>query len=438
LSEVAVDGRWDRRLNSFAVYLAQAHGCRAIVRLDLEASRERGVLESLDHGHIRSVRLDEADLGRTLVACRIRAPRPEGSPIPLNPIPALVSRAPVCLLVVEGRDGGTERMGQRVHRALDDAGLHVAFSGSALPGPVPAWVSVLHRVGTPPRQAPDDFRVLAIVPAFNEADVIEHTLRDLADQGVESYLIDNWSTDSTVERARRRLGRGLVGIERFPREGATGTYDLSALLGRVEEIAAAQRWPAWVMLHDADERRRSPWPGIRLRDALWHVDRCGFSCVDHVVLTFWPTDDSFDPEVGDIERQFGYFEFSDHPGHFHQRRAWKQSGARVGLVTTAGHDVTFEGRRVYPYKFLLKHYPIRSRSHGYRKILRERRGRWNPAERAGGWHRQYDGVGERFLRDPATLTRFDPDTFAEEYLVQRLSGVGVFREPPAWATRPRW
>jgi hypothetical protein len=141
----------------------------------------------------------------------------------------------------------------------------------------------------------------------------------------------------------------------------------------------------------------------------------------------------------DIERQLEHFEFSDHPGHFHQRRAWKRSEVQVGLVRSAGHDVSFDGRRVYPYKFLLKHYPIRSEAHGRRKILQDRQNRWNPRERAWGWHRQYDQVGPgRFLRDPATLRRFDPDTFGEEYLVQRLSGVGVFREPPAWATRPRW
>jgi hypothetical protein len=194
------------------------------------------------------------------------------------------------------------RPGSSVGRST--APVHVAFSGSGTPGPVPTWVSVLHRTGAPEpgEAAPDDFRVLAIVPAYNEADIIEQTLCDLANQGVESYLIDNWSTDDTVARARCRLGLGLVGIELFPPDGPSPTYDLSALMARVEAVAAGERWPTWVMLHDADERRRSPWPGVRLRDALWQVDRAGFSCVDHVVLTFWPTDDSFDPAGADIER----------------------------------------------------------------------------------------------------------------------------------------
>jgi hypothetical protein len=145
------------------------------------------------------------------------------------------------------------------------------------------------------------------------------------------------------------------------------------------------------------------------------------------------------PRERDIERQLAYFAFSDHPGHFHQRRAWKQLGTRVALAASAGHDCSFAGRRVYPYKFLLKHYPIRSQAHGERKVLCERLPRWNNEERARGWHRQYDdAAGRRFLRDPETVTRFDPQWFYHRYLVQRLSGAGVFVQPPPWATPPHW
>jgi hypothetical protein len=161
--------------------------------------------------------------------------------------------------------------------------------------------------------------------------------------------------------------------------------------------------------------------------------------VDHVTLNFWPTDDSFDPSGPDLEDHFRHFEFSDHAGHFHQRRAWKQQrGERVALARSAGHDVEFPGRRVYPYKFLLKHYPLRSSAHGARKLL-DRRRRWNAEERSRGWHRQYDEVEPGgFIRDPSTLRRFDPATFDEDHLGERLSGVGVFEAPPPWATPPRW
>jgi hypothetical protein len=65
-----------------------------------------------------------------------------------------------------------------------------------------------------------------------------------------------------------------------------------------------------------------------------------------------------------------------------------------------------------------------------RKIFADRRPRWNADEREGrGWHIQYDDVasGHNFLRAPSELLQFDDDTFYSEYLVERLSGIGVER-----------
>jgi hypothetical protein len=285
-----------------------------------------------------------------------------------------------------------------------------------------------------PCPAPSSFRVAAIVPTFNEADVIAQTLEYLVADGIGVYVIDNWSTDATPEIVRQFEGRGLLGVERFPARRAPSTYDLRAILGRVEETVMRSE-ADWIILHDADERRRGPWPDVSLRDSLYHVDRAGFTCIDHVTLNFWPIDNGYDG-TQELEAYFGYFEFSEHIGHFHQRRAWKNLGEGVSLVPSAGHDVGFYGRRVYPYKFLLKHYPIRSQHHGECKVLRERRARWNAAERALGWHAQYDQI-ETFVRGVSDLERFDA-TFYERRIVERLSGVGVFDGPPEWATPPMW
>ncbi len=291
-----------------------------------------------------------------------------------------------------------------------------------------------HLVDAVPRPAPASFRVAAIVPVFNESDVIRGTLEYLIGDGIGVYVIDNWSTDATLEIVRQFEGRGLLGFERFPSEPPS-LYDLRGILGRVEDVAA-QLDADWLVLHDADERRRSPWPVVGLRDALYHVDRSGFNCVDHVTLNFWPIDNGYDATL-DLESYFSHFEWSDHPGHFHQRRAWKNPGQRVSLAATAGHDVRFAGRRVYPYKFLLKHYPLRSQAHAERKVLHERGERWNPTERSLGWHQQYDQV-RRFVREPSELFLFDRRTFYEQWFIERLSGVGIFGRPPEWATPPMW
>jgi hypothetical protein len=101
------------------------------------------------------------------------------------------------------------------------------------------------------------------------------------------------------------------------------------------------------------------------------------------------------------------------PAPYDQRqvRIWKRTEALVDLATTGGHEVRFEGRRVCPARFILKHYPIRGQRHGERKIFDERLGRFSSHERARGWHVQYDAVvrGQSLIRDRASLVRYDPE-----------------------------
>src|SRR5262249_40063197 len=91
-----------------------------------------------------------------------------------------------------------------------------------------------------------------------------------------------------------------------------------------------------------------------------------------------------------------------------QIKCWKNEGIAIDLVSSGGHDVEFEGRRVFPIRFPLRHYPIRSNEHGRRKVFRERKERFDPEERQLKWHIHYDGFEEGcdFVRDAATLTRY--------------------------------
>jgi glycosyltransferase involved in cell wall biosynthesis len=263
--------------------------------------------------------------------------------------------------------------------------------------------------------------------ASNEADVIGSTIRHLAEQGVDIYLMDNWSTDGTADIVEQHVGRGVIGMERFPHAGPGAGLSLHDALSRLEELALEVPCDGFVYV-DADERRLSPWPGTTLRDALHHVDRSGFNCIDHTVLVFHPEAYGF-PERGDPERLLTRFEFGGRPGHFVQFKGWKNLGAQVDLASSGGHDAHFEGKRVYPYNFLLRHYPIRSQVHGTRKVFTERATRWSEEERARGWHAQYDQLpaDHSFVTDPSALTEFHERDFASRYLVERLSGVGVKR-----------
>ena len=261
-----------------------------------------------------------------------------------------------------------------------------------------------------------DFHVVALISTYNEEDIIVPCLQYLIKQGLKVYLIDNWSTDATVELASELLGKGLLAIEKFPKNRPPSHYVWKDILSRIEQLAEEIE-ADWFLFQDVDEIRTSPWPGLSLRDAILKVDREGFNSIDHTVATFYPVDNDF-AAGADFEGYFKYFEFSDRPGQFVEINAWKNLGRRVSLTRSGGHEVRFDGRRTYPFRFLLKHYPIRSQAHGEKKIFKERKPRWLPQERANGWHTHYDHIdeGHSFLRRPGELKLFNASALDHMYV----------------------
>jgi len=245
--------------------------------------------------------------------------------------------------------------------------------------------------------------VTAIVATYNEEDVIGVVLADLLGQGVHVHLLDQGSTDGTVAEAQALQGRGDLRIERLDGDD----FSLTRIIRRKEALAA-ELDTDWVVNADADEFRESPWPGVGFVEGLREVDRLGFNAVDFAVLNFVPVDDAF--RKGDDPRE--RFRFCE-PGALFDRlqvRCWKKPPGPLDLVSTAGHEARFKDRRVFPIRFLLRHYPIRGQAHGERKVFRERRPRFSAEERARGWHVQYDTLAEgaSFLREPSALTPYDP------------------------------
>lgn len=392
--------------------LATAYACTRLDRLDLTSrvSSDRATLApSLVHGF--DVFEHEPRPARLLARLRLAMQTAPAAVLHATPVGCAAGWDP-----------------PRFAAVLRDNGLRVAFSGWA-PGRR-ALVAICDHAFAPGfGPAPYDFRVLAIVKSYNEADIIVPSLTHLIREGLDVYLVDNWSDDGTWELAQRFVGRGVVGAERHPQRPG-GRFGWRGLLARTEEIAAAVT-ADWYVHYDVDEVRRSPWPQLRLKDAIHRVDRSGFNAVDHTVVTFHPVDDGYRAH-DDLEAYFRYFDFSRRCGSFVQIKAWKRTAARVSLADSGGHEARFPGRAVYPFKFLLKHYPVRSQAHGLRKVLRERVARWDPVERAAGWHTHYDHVGpaHRFLRAPETLERFEPRHFDTTYLIERLSGIGLTPEAP--------
>lgn len=266
-------------------------------------------------------------------------------------------------------------------------------------------------------------RVIALIAAYNEEDVIEQVVGDLIAQGVEVYLIDHASTDRTVEAVAAHLGRGLIKVERYPEESGSEGEDIAqsawweGILHRKEQLSR-ELDADWFIHQDADELRESPWDEVSLRDAISRVDDLGYNAIDFRLLDFVPTLEGFQ-RGDDLRKAFTHFR---EPADYNriQVKCWKKLATKVDLASSGGHDVFFAERRVFPVRFLLRHYPIRSQEHGEKKVLRERLPRYSVSLRARGWHVQYNTVTEqtRFAADPDSLREFNPGRIRAELLIE--------------------
>jgi Glycosyl transferase family 2 len=275
-----------------------------------------------------------------------------------------------------------------------------------------------------------ELRVAAIIHVFNESDAIESIIRHLNREGVEVHIFDNWSDDGSFELCERLLAEGLLkNLSRFPDQPSLH-YEWTEQLKQTEQYA--QNLPAdWIIHHDADEIRVSPWSAVTLVDAIKFVDSLGYSAIDFTVLNFVFTDrlaynSDFEPS------DFVEFDFGRQPEDFLQIKGWKNLGLKVDLAAIGGHSAQFPSRRVYPLKFVTKHYPLRSARQAHLKVFRHRIPRLSQERLEKGWHQHYDIFELAGSIEPwrsCELSSFDEYTFQLDFIIEVLSGIGIEQYP---------
>lgn len=211
-------------------------------------------------------------------------------------------------------------------------------------------------------------RIVALLAAYNEERFIGGCLEHLAGQGVETYLIDNSSTDKTVEIAWSYLGNGLIDIETLPRTGDVHRWNV--ILQRKEELAASIE-ADWFMHADPDEIRLPPNRYQTLVEAFAEIDAQGYNAVNFLEFTFVPTRESPEHDHPDFQRTMRwYYPFTrDFP---HQVKAWKKRPEPVEL-RPGGHRVRFPDLCLYPEPFKMRHYQFLSLEQARVKYLEKKK-----------------------------------------------------------------
>ncbi len=269
---------------------------------------------------------------------------------------------------------------------------------------------------------PKDFSVLAIIHLFNEADVIEKTTNYLLAQGVDVYLVDNWSTDESSELVVKlsKENPNRVFYEKFPQEGKTKFYEWYNQLERTEEISKKLNYD-WYIHYDADEYRMSPWKNVTLREALFYIDSLGYNEVENTVVDFKITKKS----ATSIFMTDTWFDFGHRPAHFEQTKTWKKC-LSIDLKSSGGHIAKIDEPKIFPLKILNRHYPLRSFAHACKKIFDDRKPRFAKENKERGWHGHYNSMvaNDDVISSIDNLILWNSNTNRELY-VPLFTGCGI-------------
>lgn len=236
-------------------------------------------------------------------------------------------------------------------------------------------------------------RVVAIVAAYNEERFIRNCLTQLISHGVGVYLIDNDSTDNTRAIAEEFVEEGVIGVEHMPR---SDLYSWRRILDRKAALCSDID-ADWFMHVDADEIRLAPRGAGRLRDAIAEVDAAGYTAVNFLEYTFVPTREAPDHDhVHYLQTMLSYYPFV--PRFPDRLNTWKNLGVPIDLSSSGGHCVEFDGLRMYPESFPMRHYLYLSLDHAVRKYVRRA---YDPEEVRGGWHRARARLREEDIALPS-------------------------------------
>ena len=211
-----------------------------------------------------------------------------------------------------------------------------------------------------------DFRVIALINTYNEELLIRPCIEHLISHGIDIFILDNESTDRTVEIALEYKGRGLIAVENVPRN--TDAFCMLPILARKEELTA-ELDADWFMHTDSDEFRYPPAGFSTLKEAIVAADARGYNAIEFMEYTFVATAEHPRHLPGSfLETMRWYYPFQ--PFRPHRLNAWKRQSVPVSLAEFGGHQVNFPGRRIYPEYFVLRHYTYLSEEHAVAKFAK--------------------------------------------------------------------
>jgi len=211
-------------------------------------------------------------------------------------------------------------------------------------------------------------KVIGMMSVFNDEDIIEEVIENHLSEGLELVVLDNGSSDNTFHICEKFVGKGILQLKQFETPTFMGQHDL---LHRMLYHMALIEKPDWLLRSDSDEFFESGISNLNLKKAIAKVDSEGCNLIQFDRFDFFMTDDD-NESAKSIKEKMTYY--SCHGDYLY--RAWKYfPGISMGYA--GGHYPIYpEGftYKIYPKKFVMRHYKFRSKEQAEKKMAGTIRG----------------------------------------------------------------
>jgi len=209
-------------------------------------------------------------------------------------------------------------------------------------------------------------KIVCMLGVLNDEDIIREVIEHLIAQGLQLVILDNGSTDKTLEICKEYLDKGVLTLKQIH----TSWYKWDLILRMLYDLTIEQN-PEWVIRSDADEFLESGQERVTLKDAITKVDSAGFNLIQFDRFDFFMTDKD-DQSEHSVKKKMPYYSCQGD----HLYRAWKYK-AGITIGDADGHYPIFpegEGYKIFPNKFVLRHYTFRSKEQAEKKMAVTSRG----------------------------------------------------------------
>ena len=246
-------------------------------------------------------------------------------------------------------------------------------------------------------------KIICMLAVLNDSDFVEEVIEHCLSQGLELVILDDGSTDGTYEICKKYSNRDDVELLRIKHDD----WKLIRTFKILYDMALLKS-PDWVIRPDADEILESGMNDMTLKDAIIKVDSEGFNTIQFDWFEFFLTDND-DESKSRVKDRMKYYSWQ----HDFLYRAWKVT---PGITPELGwgHIPVFpehQKYKVYPQKFVARHYRFRSIKQANQKITTINSRTKDTAEEELGYF-QYEKIAKRensFIIDHSILTKYNDD-----------------------------